>query len=168
MKHFKSNLAKPILYLFIFLCAWCFRIETANSHGLSVFAWVEGDTIFVESKFSGGKRVNAGKIIVTDSQGTELLTGTTDENGEFSFKVPKKTELKIVLLAGTGHRAEWTIAAGEIEMPAAEKKPVPEKSSTLRGIIIGIGCIFSLTGITAYIRKRRKKNETMKTQKSKS
>lgn len=168
MKHFKSNLAKPILYLSIFLGAWCFRIETANSHGLSVFAWVEGDTIFVESKFSGGKRVNAGKIIVTDSQGTELLTGTTDENGEFSFKVPKKTELKIVLLAGTGHRAEWTIAAGEIEMPAAEKKPVPEKSSTLRSIIIGIGCIFSLTGITAYIRKRKKKNETMKTQKSKS
>ena len=168
MKHFKSNLAKPILYLFIFLCVWCFRIETAYSQGLCVFAGVEGDTIFVESKFSGGKRVNAGKIIVTDSQGTELLTGTTDENGEFSFKVPKKTELKIVLLAGTGHRAEWTIAAGEIEMPAAEKKPVPEKSSTLRGIIIGIGCIFSLTGITAYIRKRRKKNETMKTQKSKS
>jgi len=157
MKHLKSNLAKPILFLFIIMCAWCFRIEPANAHGVSVFAWVEGDTVFVESKFSGGKRVNAGKITVTDPQGTELLTGTTDENGEFSFKVPKKTELKIVLLAGTGHRAEWTITAGEIEMPVAQKKAVPEKSATLKGIIIGIGCIFSLTGIAAYIRKRKKR-----------
>jgi nickel transport protein len=168
MNHLKSDLAKPILYFFSVMCALSFSIKTAGAHGVSVFAWVEGDRVYVESKFSGGKKVKAGKIIVTDSQGTELLTGTTDENGEFSFKVPKKTELKIVLLAGTGHRAEWTIAAGEIDMPATEKKPVPEKSSLLKGIIIGIGCIFSLTGITAYIRKRKKKNETMKTQKSKS
>jgi nickel transport protein len=155
--HLKSNLAKPFLYLFIAIGVLCFLIEPAHAHGVSVFAWVEGDTVFVESKFSGGKRVNAGKIIVTDPQGTELLAGTTNEKGEFSFKVPKKTELKIVLLAGTGHRGEWTIAAGEIEMPAAAKKPVPEKSATLKGIIIGIGCIFSLTGIAAYIRSRKKK-----------
>ena len=77
-------------------------IETANAHGVYVFAWVEGDTVYVESKFSGGKKVNSGKIIVTDSQGAELLNGTTNDQGEFSFKIPKKTELKIVLLAGVG------------------------------------------------------------------
>jgi hypothetical protein len=101
--------------------------------------------------------VKAGKIIVTDPQGTELLKGTTDENGEFSFKVPKKTDLKIVLLAGAAHREEWTIPLAEIQMPAAVKKPVPPKSPGIKEVIIGIVCILGLTGIAAYIGKRRKK-----------
>jgi nickel transport protein len=116
-----------------------------------------GDTVFVESKFSGGKKVKSGKIIVTDSRGTELVKGTTNEEGEFSFKVPKKTDLKIVLLAGAAHRAEWTISAAEFEKPADKKTPVPEKDPGIKEIIIGIGCILSLTGIVAYVRNRRKK-----------
>ncbi|MGD9236201.1 MAG: hypothetical protein PVF09_05975 [Desulfobacterales bacterium] len=130
-----------------------------DAHRVNVFAWVEGDTVFVESKFSGGKRVNTGKVTVSDAEGTELLTGLTDENGEFSFKVPKKTDLKIVIEAGTGHRGEWTVAAGEIQMPAAGKKPEPEKDETIRGILIGLGFIFGLTAIVAFIRKGRKGNK---------
>ncbi|MDH3829660.1 MAG: hypothetical protein OET21_19710, partial [Desulfobacterales bacterium] len=124
----------------------------------NLFAWVEGDTVYVESKFSSSRRVKKGKIIVTDPEGTQLLTGTTNENGEFSFKVPKKTELKIVLVAGTGHRAEWTIPASEIEMPAAQKAPVQEKGPGAKEVLIGIGCILGLAGIAAYIRNRKKKN----------
>jgi len=154
----KSNLATSIFCLFWIICFLGFRIESANAHGVVVFAWVEGDTVYVESKFSGGRRVKQGKIIVTDPQGNELITGTTDENGEFSFKVPKKSELKVVLLAGTGHRGEWTIAAGEIEMPAAEKKPAPRERVGVKRIIIGLGCIFALTGIAAYLRRRKIKN----------
>jgi len=158
MKHHipESYLAKPIFYLFLVVCLLCFPIESVDAHRVNLFAWVEGDTVYVESKFSSSRRVNKGKITVTDSQGTELLTGATNEKGEFSFRVPKKTELKIVLLAGTGHRAEWTIPAGEIKMSASGKKPLPEKNTTFKGIIIGIGCIFGLTGIVAYIRKRKK------------
>jgi nickel transport protein len=149
-------LAKPIFYLFLVVCLLCLRIEPAHAHRVNLFAWVEGDTVYVESKFSGGRRVNRGKISVTDSQGTEFLTGVTNEKGEFSFRVPKKTELKIVLLAGTGHRAEWIIPAGEIKMSASGKKPLSEKNTTFKGIIIGIGCIFGLAGIAAYIRRRKK------------
>ena len=158
MKHhiLKSYLAKPIFYLFLVVCLFCFRIESVDAHRVNLFAWVEGDTVYVESKFSGGKRVKAGKIIVTDPQGTELLAGTTSENGEFAFKVPKKIELKIVLLAGTGHRAEWTIPASEIEMSAPGKKTVSEKGTTATKIIIGLGCIFGLTAIGGYIRMHKK------------
>jgi len=101
--------------------------QNAFAHRVTVFAWVEGDTVFVESKFPGGRKVSGGKIIVTDSKGVELLTGKTDDQGEFSFKIPQKTELKIILEAGMGHRAEWTIPVSEMEsvppsadMPAAE------------------------------------------------
>jgi hypothetical protein len=29
---------------------------SAHAHRVSVFAWVEGDTVFVQSKFSGGRK----------------------------------------------------------------------------------------------------------------
>ena len=154
----KSNLAKPIFYLFLVVCLLCFGIEAVDAHRVILFAWAEGDTVYVESKFNSGKKVKAGKIIVTDPQGTELVKGTTNEKGEFSFKVPKKADLKIVLIAGAAHRAEWTISAAEFEMPAGEKTPVAGKSPGIKEIIIGIGCILSLTGIVAHIRNRKKKN----------
>ena len=153
----KKNLAKHIFCFFLTGCLLSLSSETLDAHGVNLFAWVEGDTVYVESKFSGGKKVKAGKIIVTDLQGSELVKGTTNEEGEFSFKVTKKTDLKIVLLAGTAHRAEWTISAAEFEMPADRKPPVPQKSPGIIKILIGIGCILSLTGVAAYIRKRRKK-----------
>ena len=153
---FEYNLAKSIFFLCLGGCLIFCRIELVYAHRVNLFAWVEGDTVYVESTFSGGQGVKAGQITVTDPQGTEILSGTTDENGKFSFKAPKKVELKIILLAGTGHRAEWTIAAREIEMPAAGQTPCPAKGVPVINMIIGIGCILGLTAIAAYIRKRKK------------
>ena len=90
-------------------------VSSALAHRMNVFAWVDGDTVHVESKFAGGKKVKAGKIVVMDSQGNEILSGITDDQGEFSFTIPMRTGLKIVLIAGQGHRAEWTIPASEME-----------------------------------------------------
>ena len=81
----------------------------AWAHRVNVFAWAEGDTVYVESKFSGGKKIMGGDIIVSDSSDVVLLTGRTNDQGEFSFKRPQSTELKIILQAGMGHRAEWTL-----------------------------------------------------------
>jgi nickel transport protein len=129
MNLLKHGLAKAILFLFIGIGVWCFLTKPVYAHGVNVFAWVEGDTVYVESKFSGGRKVNSGKIIVTDSQGTELLTGTTNDEGEFSFKIPRKTELKIVLLAGAGHRAEWVIPASEMDLSDKKTAPYEEKTA---------------------------------------
>ena len=79
-------------------------VGSASAHRVNVFAWVEGDMIHVEGKFSGGKKVKAGKISVMDPQGVELLSGRTDDQGKFSFKIPKRTDLRIVLIAGQGHQ----------------------------------------------------------------
>jgi hypothetical protein len=152
------NLAKLICILFWVVGFLWIVSAPVDAHRVNLFAYVEGDTVHVESKFSGGKRVNAGKIIVLDALGTELLTGMTDENGAFSFKVPKQTELKIVLEASTGHRAEWTIAASEIQMPASGKKAESGKNTTFTNMFIGLGLIFGLTAVIAYMRNRRKKN----------
>jgi nickel transport protein len=88
---------------------------SAMAHRVNIFAWVEGDTIHTQSKFSGGKVVKGGEVVVYDLDGSQLLSGKTDAHGEFSFKIPKKTGMKIVIQAGMGHRGEWTIPAHEIE-----------------------------------------------------
>jgi nickel transport protein len=87
----------------------------ARAHNVSVFAWVEGDTVHVESKFSGGRKPKGATIDVYDAAGDLLLQGTTDDNGLYSFRVPRKTEMRIVLNAGMGHRAEWTVPLAELE-----------------------------------------------------
>ena len=87
----------------------------AIAHKVTIFAWVEGDTVHTQSKFSGGRKAKQATVEVYDAEGNKLLEGKTDENGEFSFKLPKKAELKVVLLAGAGHRGEWSIPLEEIE-----------------------------------------------------
>jgi len=86
----------------------------ALAHKVIVFAWAEGDTVFTESKFSGGKKATGARVLVFDSKGEQLLEGKTDNRGEFTFKIPRLTDLRIVLDAGMGHKAEWTIPESEI------------------------------------------------------
>lgn len=89
-------------------------VSPVSAHKISVFAWVEGDTVHTESKFSGGKRVMDGDVIVTDSEGHKLLEGKTNDSGEFSFKVPRKTELIVTVVAGTGHQNQWIVREEEL------------------------------------------------------
>ena len=104
-----------MFFLFIFAALWLvFSQEQSLAHKATIFAWIEGDTIHTQSKLSGGKRVKGGEVIVFDQEGVPLLKGKTDNNGMFSFTIPQKTELKIVLKASMGHQAEWSILPEEM------------------------------------------------------
>ncbi|MBL0716357.1 MAG: hypothetical protein JJV98_21980 [Desulfosarcina sp.] len=85
----------------------------ARAHKVMVFAWVQGDTVFTESKFSGGRYARDGRIDVYNAAGEKLLEGRTDDQGRFAFKPPRSETLRIVLMAGSGHRNEWTVYAKE-------------------------------------------------------
>lgn len=86
----------------------------ALAHKVMIFAWVEGDTVYTQSKFSGGRKAKNSTVVVYDNEGNQLLEGKTDKEGQFSFKVPRKTDLKIVLKGSMGHMAEWNIPAEQI------------------------------------------------------
>ena len=102
----------------------------AEAHRVNVFAWVEGDTVYTESRFSGGREVNEGWIIVYDDQtGEKLLEGRTDAGGKFSFKVPRLSPLRIEMTAGMGHKNEWIVPAEEI---AAAGGDVPETPAAVQ------------------------------------
>jgi nickel transport protein len=106
---------------------------SALAHKVTIFAWIEGDTVFTESKFSGGKKAINAPVEVFDKDGKKLLEGKTDNKGEFSFKIPKIADLRIVLNAAMGHRAEWMISETEIREagPIVEKKSAAEPSGPI-------------------------------------
>jgi nickel transport protein len=109
----------------------------ARAHKVSLFAWVEGDTVYTESYFGGERKAVGGLIRVFDPSGKQLLEGKTDDKGEFSFRIPRKVDLKIVLEATMGHKTEFILRAekpGDIQKgsePAPEKgeSPVPPSPS---------------------------------------
>jgi nickel transport protein len=120
------------IFYFIFIMLWLlFLPDSASAHKVTIFAWVDGDTVFTQSKFSGGKRVKNAPVLVYDSKDVLLLDGKTDKKGMFSFKIPQKTSLKIVLKASMAHMAVWKIpveALGGTEPENAAKTDGPQNS----------------------------------------
>jgi nickel transport protein len=99
------------------------------AHRVNVFAWVEGDTVFVECRYPDGTKVHEGVIRVLDSAGKELLNGKTSARGEFSFKVPKQDDLTVVLEAGMGHRGDWPLSKQDLAPAGEVPKPEPAAAS---------------------------------------
>ncbi|MCK5508863.1 MAG: hypothetical protein KAI50_10140, partial [Desulfobacterales bacterium] len=97
-----------------FLSLFIFSDTPAFAHKVTIFAWIEGDTVYTQSKFSGGKRAKGASVIVYDLDENKLLEGKTDDKGRFVFKIPQETALKVVLKASMGHMAAWTIPLEEI------------------------------------------------------
>jgi nickel transport protein len=88
--------------------------SSALAHKVYIYAWFDGDTIHTESYF-GSKKVKEGLVQVFDLSGKKLLEGRTNEKGEFAFKPPQKTDLRIVVEAGMGHKNECILKAEEVE-----------------------------------------------------
>ena len=111
----------------------------ALAHRVLVFAYAEGDTIHTESKFIPDTPVRQGKVLVLDPKtGQVLLTGQTNEQGKFSFKIPaaaaaQKLDLKIVVEAAMGHRGQWLLKADSYltgATPGKAAAPAPASATT--------------------------------------
>ncbi len=154
--------------LFLLTLALLVPASDALAHRVVLFAYVEGDMIFTESYFSDGKRCQNSRIEVFDASGNKLLEGKTDKSGEFSFKRPNPTDLRIVLTASMGHKDEDLIPARESpegvegkawqsDVREAGKKVFQGKKRGISFIRVmgGIGFIFGIMGIILYFRSRR-------------
>ena len=118
MKRYSQAFAIRLLPLILTITGmW---VSPAAAHRVTIFAWVDGDMVHTESKFSGGKKVIDGRVVATDLQGNRLVEGRTDENGAFSFKLPQRTPIRIELIAGMGHRGERVIRADGVAVETGE------------------------------------------------
>jgi nickel transport protein len=96
----------------------------AQAHKVNVFAYVEGDRVVVEGYFGGNVKALDSPVEVFDEAGKKIHEGKTDDKGVYSFKFsdlqPFSGGLKIVLEAGMGHKADYTLSASDI--PGSLKK----------------------------------------------
>jgi nickel transport protein len=119
-----------ILVVCLFLLALvCLMTVKAHAHKVNLFAYVEGDKVVVEGYFSAKSKAQDCVVEVYDEIGKKIHEGKTDQNGVYSFKLaelpPFTGALKIVLEAGMGHKAEYTLSASDL--PASPKKDEPPK-----------------------------------------
>ena len=112
--HFSGCFPRACLLFFLLILT----ALPAWAHKVTVFAWVEGDKVVTQSKFAGGRIAKGARIEVYDRAGDKLLEGLSDDQGRFAFKASQPEDLKIVLIAGAGHRAEWQVRADEFQAAA--------------------------------------------------
>lgn len=114
------------------------------AHRVTVFAWVDGDTVRTTSQFSRSNKVHDGLIEVFDATtGERLVSGKTDDQGEFSFTIPpaarqRGADLRVALKAGEGHAGEWIVPATEymaqdgpapVQQPDMQTQPTSAETS---------------------------------------
>ena len=118
----------------IILCLCLLTLASpALAHRVLVYAYAEGDTIHAESKFVGSGAVQQGQVQILDQKtGKLLLSGTTNDQGKFSFKIPyeataQRLDLLVVVEASMGHRGEWQLKA-ESYLPGVQTVASPAAS----------------------------------------
>ncbi len=105
----------------------------AHAHRLDAGYAVRPDgQVQVESWFDiGGAPPSGARVQVLGPNGDELVKGTLDDQGIFVFRPPEVEDLKVVVSAGGGHRAEFTIPASALlQPPAAKPTPSADKAET--------------------------------------
>jgi nickel transport protein len=91
------------------------------AHKVNVFAYVDIDKLAVEGYFGGKAAAVNCPVELFDGEGKKVMEGQTDEKGTWSVKLadlpPIKGDLLVVLAAGMGHRAEYTLPAADLACP---------------------------------------------------
>jgi nickel transport protein len=147
----------------------------AQAHKLKVFATAEGAEIVGTAYFAGGGKAMGveGRLLAAD--GTEEARFTTAADGSFRLGAPAGLDHTIVVDAGDGHVARTMLAALEpaeasgsgqpmdaVEAavarqirPLREQLDAYEERVRLHDLMGGIGTIFGLFGVFAWVRSRR-------------
>ncbi len=160
-----------------------FFAQAAMAHKVVVFPYVEGDRVCVEAYFSDGSPAKGAEVRVYSSDGRLLLQGKTSEQGFFSFRPPERGDLKVVLIASMGHRAEAMVKAAELPAVQVEERPYEQvvdaaqlrailreelrpvleelhrqraRGFSLGEVVGGIGWIVGLAGLWMMLKGRRR------------
>ena len=93
---------------------------SAYAHKVNVFAYAEGDEVYIQGYFSDGTKAKNSDVTVFTRDGSEFAKGKTNENGEYAFATKgDRQALRIVLNAGLGHQAAYEIPVDELAGDAA-------------------------------------------------
>jgi nickel transport protein len=103
----------------------------ASAHKLSVFAYIENNTLVGEAYFNDGAPVRHSAIHVSDTENNLIAEGTTDEKGQFSIPIDI-TDLQSLLVSvngGMGHMGQTVVTIDTAEPDKATEKAEKETNS---------------------------------------
>jgi nickel transport protein len=101
----------------------------APAHSVHIFAWADGERICSESYFSKKSRVRDGEALMADASGKILARSRTDAQGLACFPLPDKAQdLTFSILAGPGHRGEFSLRAVDLAASFPQAPPSPDPS----------------------------------------
>lgn len=105
-----KQLARGVLCTLMLLLA-----VNAYGHSLSVFAWVEGDTLLVETRFSSGKIPVSGTITLYDGYDEKLSEHPITGEDVVRLPLPAwESGLKVEAATGDGHDNYWILTPDDI------------------------------------------------------
>jgi nickel transport protein len=123
-RHFRTDMSlrAVLLVLCLALLGITLAPRAGEAHRLLVFAYVEGGILSGEAYFNDGAPVKQCPVSVTDDEGREAVSGTTDEGGRFALVLPEGFPAKTLLVSvngGGGHKGTF-----RLDMPDAGSPPV--------------------------------------------
>lgn len=174
----------PPALLFLAVLGVLWAATPARADRLEADYRVRSDgQVQVESWFSEGDKAPAGaKIQVFRANGDVLTQGTVDEKGIFVFAPKVAEDLRIVVSAGAGHRAEFVIPASTLPQStpagpakpsdASPGKPLPPPTRLIehpfqipyKEIVAGFGFLLGLAAFVLSLRNMRQLQELKRAQ----
>ena len=104
----------PVKWVILILLGSLWHAAPAAAHKAVVFATVQGSTMEGEAYFRGGTPIRGAKVTVVGPDEQLLGETTTDEEGKFTLDVRLRCDHRLVVEAGEGHGAEYTVSADEL------------------------------------------------------
>ena len=125
----KRETTRSISLLLMLLICLLFSLNS-YAHKVNMFAYGEGEQVFLEGYYADGKKAQNSAVLVVDSEGKQVAQGVTSSEGQYSFIYPKGTDLLITLDAGMGHKTEYRITESELNDEEVDDEEVDDEKPT--------------------------------------
>lgn len=134
-------------------------VAPVRGHGLGAECKVKGEHLEIEAYFDDDTPAGLAKIAVLDADDREVAAGRTDEQGHFRAAAPPPGRYRVVVDAGSGHRAEVKFRVGERVAPGSvvvSEGPAREEFTRFPwlNVMLGLGLIGGLVLGWRLIRSR--------------
>jgi hypothetical protein len=122
----------------------------AWAHALGAECKVRGDQLEIEAYFDDDTPAERARVRILDNDGREVATGRTDDKGVFRLATPAAGRYRVVVDAGSGHRAQVTvtIASNTSSPVTVSEGPTREEFTRMPWFYVGLGLLL-IAGITS-------------------
>ncbi|RJP77324.1 MAG: hypothetical protein C4522_15650 [Desulfobacteraceae bacterium] len=94
----------------------CLFVNPCKAHKLTVYAWVQSDTVYGEAAYNDGSYAKSCRVTIIDSRDKLIARVITDKEGKFFYRLPHTpaAPVKIIINDGMGHHDEYIISQDEL------------------------------------------------------